>query len=86
MIPAHHTESKMLPAPRKAVLPSRNYKDIRSIRVGSSSGARELFTSLDMATAAMQRFGRYQRKNGLVLDIVNVSSLTHFGHPLYYRV
>ena len=34
----------------------------------------------------MQRFGRYQRKNGLVLDIVNVSSLTHFGHPLYYRV
>ena len=28
--------------------------------------------------AAMQRFGRYQRKNGLVLDIVNVSSLTVF--------
>jgi hypothetical protein len=24
----------------------------------------------------MQRFGRYQRKNGLVLDVVNVSSLT----------
>ncbi len=38
------------------------------------------------AAAAMQRFGRYQRKNGPVLDIVNVSSLTHFGHPLYYRV
>ena len=25
--------------------------------------------------------GRYQRKNGPVLDIVNVSSLTHSGRP-----
>ena len=79
MIPAHHTESKMLP-PRKAVLPASDYKEIRSLRVGSSSGARELFTSSDTATAAMQRFGRYQRKNGLVLDVVNVSSLTHQRH------
>jgi len=28
----------------------------------------------------MQRFGRYQRKNGLVLDIVNVLSLTLTRH------
>ena len=40
MIPAHHTETKSRP-PRKAVLPSGDYKEIRPIRVGSSSGARE---------------------------------------------
>ena len=59
MIPAHYTESKMLPATqgRIAFLPAW----IRT-------------------TTAMQRFGRYQRKNGLVLDIVNVSSLTQGGH------
>jgi hypothetical protein len=43
MIPAHHTESKMSPVMAKGVLPSGDYKEIRSIRVGSSSGARELF-------------------------------------------
>jgi hypothetical protein len=43
MIPAHHTESKMSPA-TQGVLPSGDYKEIRSIRVGSSSGVRELFT------------------------------------------
>ena len=43
MIPAHHTESKTSPV-TQGVLSSGDYKEIRSVRVGSSSGARELFT------------------------------------------
>ena len=50
MIPAHHTESKMSPA-TQGVLPSGDYKEIRSVRVGSSSGARELFTRALRETA-----------------------------------
>jgi hypothetical protein len=64
MIPGHYTESKMLPATQG--------------RIG-------FLPAWIRATAAMQRFGRYQRKNGLVLDIlvldiVNVSSLTRKRH------
>jgi hypothetical protein len=43
MIPAHYTESKTSPV-TQGVLSSGDYKEIRSVRVGSSSGARELFT------------------------------------------
>jgi hypothetical protein len=57
MIPAHYTESKIVPA---------------------TQGRIAFLPAWIRATAAMQRFGRYQRKNGLVLDIVNVSSLTLF--------
>ena len=60
MIPAHHTESKMLP---------------------TTPGRIAFLPAWIRATAAMQRFGHYQRKNGLVLDIVNVSSLMWWTVP-----
>jgi hypothetical protein len=41
MIPAHHTESKMLSA-RKAVWPSGDYKEIRSIIVRRSRAIHQL--------------------------------------------
>jgi NAD(P)H-dependent flavin oxidoreductase YrpB (nitropropane dioxygenase family) len=50
MIPAHSTESKMSPVTQGA-LSSGDYKEIRSVRVGSSAGARELFTRALRETA-----------------------------------
>jgi hypothetical protein len=50
MIPAHYTESKMAPV-TQGVLSSGDYKEIRSVRVGSSAGARELFTRALRETA-----------------------------------
>ena len=49
MIPAHYTESRCRPHPRRIVF--WRYKEIRSVRVGSSAGARELFTRALRETA-----------------------------------
>ena len=86
MIPAHHTESKMLPAHARPYCLLAITKKFDQSELDHRPALASYSPAWIRATAAMQRFGRYQRKNGLVLDIVNVSSLTHFGHPLYYRV
>ncbi len=82
MIPAHHNESKMVAATQGRIAFVAITKKFDQSELDHRPALASYSPAKIQAAAATQRFGTYGSDNGLVLDVVNVSSLTLNGHHL----